>query len=310
MQAADAAASGGGGAAPHAAAAAPPAAADADAAPASAAVLGADELRCVFGRLLTLPDTDKDLGRCARRAALSAPRAPDEAHVVSQAAAAAGADAAPGRRAQLRHGVQGVGAYRQQHAQARTRTRTSACAPSDRALCSRALACRTRALTRRGTARSLWFKLFRALDPEEADAAAAAAPAAAPRAPGAPPADTMPDFDYRRRFVEQYCAPSCAQPAARHAVLTQAALLLSLPGWRKTRNCSRCFKPTSNAAIAPWKVRLCSPCITGSVMNKSAQRCTPAAAGAATCSGDMRALRLTRTPARSAPQPPRVTRSC
>ncbi len=41
-------------------------------------------------------------------------------------------------------------------------------------------------------------------------------------------------------------------------------------GWRKTRLCSGCYAPTGNAGIHTWKVRLCSPCMAASILNKSA----------------------------------------
>lgn len=94
---------------------------------------------------------------------------------------------------------------------------------------------------------SLWFKLFSILDPTEAASAAAAAPAAAPGVLAKQGRDTFNDNDYKRRWVEQYC-------------------------WRKTQLCSRCFVPNGNADIRAWKVRLCSPCIAASILNKSASR--------------------------------------
>jgi hypothetical protein len=57
--------------------------------------------------------------------------------------------------------------------------------------------------------RSIWLKLFRALDAAEADTAAASAPPAAPGAHAAQTlriADEQLDHDFYRRFVEQYCA--------------------------------------------------------------------------------------------------------
>ena len=48
------------------------------------------------------------------------------------------------------------------------------------------------------------------------------------------------------------------------------SLAFTLAGWRKTTLCSRCFMPSTNAPILAWKVRLCSPCIAASILNKSA----------------------------------------
>jgi hypothetical protein len=136
--------------------------------------------------------------------------------------------------------------------------------------------------------RSVWFKLFRSLDRAGADAARAAAP---PPAPGAPPPakDEQADHDYYRRFVEQFCAhtPATAQRRQRgHSAAQRGACcvcngpddvissarapLFPRAGWRKTRLCSRCFALTPNAGIPLWKVRLCSPCMVASVLNKSA----------------------------------------
>ena len=111
-------------------------------------------------------------------------------------------------------------------------------------------------------ARSLWFKLFNALDPVEAAAAAAAAPKPAP---GTVVVDDFNDHDFQRRFIEQFCARPCA-------TLTRSCAHADKPrtGWRRTDLCSRCFVRTSNAAIHLWKVRLCSPCMAASILNKSA----------------------------------------
>ena len=116
-------------------------------------------------------------------------------------------------------------------------------------------------------ARSLWFKLFSMLDPAEANKAASLAPAPAPGQLAKQGKDTFHDNDFKRLWVEQYCACRCGAAAARRALTRR---LWPAAGWRKTTLCSRCFVPTSNAAIHAWKVRLCSPCIAASILNKSA----------------------------------------
>ena len=116
-----------------------------------------------------------------------------------------------------------------------------------------------------GATPSLWYTLFEALDPEEAEAAAVAAPQRPPGDGGAPPPD-FSDNDFQRWFVEQHC-------------------------WRRTGLCSACFGHTPNAGLAVWKarggdaasqparsphlpppstqVRLCSPCMAACVRPKT-----------------------------------------
>ena len=77
--------------------------------------------------------------------------------------------------------------------------------------------------------------------------------------------DTFHDNDFKRRWVEQYCASKTTRQQA-----FACSLLPARAGWRKTQLCSRCFAPSTNAAIHAWKVRLCSPCIAASILNKSA----------------------------------------
>ena len=122
------------------------------------------------------------------------------------------------------------------------------------------------ALTPLRIGRSLWFKLFSTLDPTEANRAKELAPAATPGALAKQGKDVFNDNDFQRRFVEQYCAPA----RRRNATATTRALTWHRAGWRKTTLCSRCFVPTTNAAIHAWKVRLCSPCMAASILNKSA----------------------------------------
>ena len=96
--------------------------------------------------------------------------------------------------------------------------------------------------------RSIWFKLLRAVDPAEADAAAAAAPA--PSAAAAANADPFRDHDFRRRFVEQYCALRCACAAlllcaARSDV---ARLLRRQAGARRGCAAAASCRPTTRAS--------------------------------------------------------------
>ena len=121
--------------------------------------------------------------------------------------------------------------------------------------------------------RSLWFKLFSLLDPTEAARAAAVAPAPAPgtlskRGSGAE--EDFRDNDYQRRFIEQFCASTARMVAHGFRRPSHAPVFFPLSGWRKTTLCSRCFEPSTNAPIHAWKVRLCSPCIAASILNKSA----------------------------------------
>ena len=117
---------------------------------------------------------------------------------------------------------------------------------------------------------SLWFKLFQMLDPTEAARAAAVAPAPAPGVLAKRGSDgDFRDNDFLRRFVEQYCASFSALLTLLR-LLRSRALAAAGAGWRKTNLCSRCFVPSTNAAIHAWKVRLCSPCIAASILNKSA----------------------------------------
>ncbi len=68
---------------------------------------------------------------------------------------------------------------------------------------------------------SVWFRLFRLLDPAEADAAAAAAPARAADATPLLPGE-IADHDFYRRFVEQFCASLAACLLTRALLASQS----------------------------------------------------------------------------------------
>jgi hypothetical protein len=210
--------------------------------------LGHDELRCVFAALLTVDVTGKSLGRCVRALppapVLAAARTTEVALVFCGAAhractrllmptpARARAGAWPWRWSGATRCVRRPGAA-QQHAHTHAHARIFVAAAHEkrrqalyhgRACAPRAAlphaAARSRAVPSR-CRRSVWFKLFRSLDPSGADASAAAAP---PPAPGAlpPGKDELADHDYYRRFVEQYCACAARASAQRRRVAAAA----------------------------------------------------------------------------------------